>query len=269
MNENEWDPDDASPSHGDLPTPTEARDRIREMAALTLETRAARQGYWVPLLVMGLLLLGAGPIYGGGVTAAAGTSTLCSRGPCAVSPAVTITHGASGILPYFPVSMFGGNPEAEAIYWIIALPVAYGVIAWWYRRRASRRGVATRPGVFVISGLALLGFLFLVSPGDPLVRGMVGASVSTIVGEMELRGLEPVLTVAIGLLVLSRLERSWALGLFSTIFFALALLVNLYDLQNLPRPMGITTGNELGLLVAAAVLLLGGVASARRVRLRR
>ena len=54
-------------------------------------------------------------------------------------------------------------------------------------------------------------------------------------GDLLVRGLTPLLTIALSLLVLAWAERSEPLGIFAVFFVALALLANLYDLSNLFR----------------------------------
>src|SRR2546422_996668 len=52
-------------------------------------------------------------------------------------------------------------------------------------------------------------------------------------GGLFIRGLTPLLPVAVGVGVLAWTERSRALGAFAIGFLGLAILVNLYDLENL------------------------------------
>jgi hypothetical protein len=83
-----------------------------------------------------------------------------------------------------------------------------------------------------------------------------------VVGDLVVRGLVPLLTIGFGLCVLSYLERSRALALFAGAFFALALPVNVYDLENVVGRFGYNVGPEIGVFVAGLFMLGGGAAFA-------
>jgi hypothetical protein len=74
--------------------------------------------------------------------------------------------------------------------------------------------------------------------------------------------LTPLLTIALGLFVLAWVERSFALGLFAAAFLTLALVVNLYDIENLFQRVGMGVPvPAISLMVSGSVLLLAGVLS--------
>ena len=79
-------------------------------------------------------------------------------------------------------------------------------------------------------------------------------------GEAYVRGLTPMYAIAAGFFVLSYLERSLAMALFSVGYLGLALLANLYDIENRVR---VSDDSRLvNPLVVAVYLLIGGIAFA-------
>lgn len=93
-------------------------------------------------------------------------------------------------------------------------------------------------------------------------------------GNLVIRGLTPLITLAIGLFVLARCERSWPLATFAVAFLALALLANLYNMENVVYRLGLGShGSQVNIIIVGAVLLLAGagfglagLARCRRVR---
>jgi hypothetical protein len=167
---------------------------------------------------------------------------------------------------------FGGvntsSPHAITLYWLIALPLAYLCCGLWYWIRGRRRGVATSPLPFIAAGVLLLGLLVLLSPGLDSGHFLVRLLRSIpILGNFDgVNGLGALLTVALGLFVLSYRERSRALAWFATLFLGVAILTNFYDLQNILYRFGLNPGARLspavGVCFAGLVLTLGGTAFA-------
>jgi hypothetical protein len=121
----------------------------------------------------------------------------------------------------------------------------------YYRRRADARGIGGSVWPYALTGVGLLGFL--------VVASMVGRLQP---GDLFVRGLTPLLTIALGLFVLAWVERSFALGLFAAAFLTLALVVNLYDIENLFQRVGMGVPvPAISLMVSGSVLLLAGVLS--------
>ncbi|HEV2635769.1 MAG TPA: hypothetical protein VGX23_11520 [Actinocrinis sp.] len=213
-------------------------------------TRRARQGYWFPLVVSGLLVAGACPFY-------------VVDGDARLDPGFGMTITGVERSPIFQGGgpIFHGGWDAS-IYWLIGLTVGYGAVVLFYRLRARRIGVAGRIWPYAAVGMGLLGFLLLVGNARYVgvqVPGFVPADLFL----MEGRGLFPLLVIAVGALVLAWSERSLPLGVFGLCYLAVALLANLYDIGNafgFPwLRMGIYSDLP-NLLAPAAVLLLGGVA---------
>jgi hypothetical protein len=79
---------------------------------------------------------------------------------------------------------------------------------------------------------------------------------------LEGRGLEPLLVIGIGLGVLARLEHNRRLVVFAVAFLALALVANLYDMQNEVYRLGwklpVGAVSLPNLVVPGLFLLLGG-----------
>lgn len=79
-------------------------------------------------------------------------------------------------------------------------------------------------------------------------------------GNLVIRGLTPLITIAIGLFVLARSERSWPLATFAAAFLALALVASLYDMENVAYRLGLgSPGFQTNVIVAGVTLLLGGL----------
>jgi hypothetical protein len=267
-----------------------AREWVTEVHQLQSRTRAIRQGFWLPLVLLGLVILASTPLYFNQSEAAqlglpAGTVFKprpasmaptpvrlgkCPRDPtarCVVDTTCVAVRGvvytpcyvdAIGRRPgfrYFP----GGrttSPRAVAIYWLVTLPIAYLLIGLWYYLRSRRKGVSTSPLAYVLVGISLLALLVLSSVHRLL---HLPAWATVLQGDIAIRGLAALLTIGLGLFVLSYLERSWTLLVFSGIFFALALLANLYNVENIASLLGYTVGPEFGVFLAGLFLFGGGI----------
>lgn len=255
---------------------------LGEAAAARRRTRRARQGFWLPLVLLGLVVLGSTPLYFAPSEAAvAGLPAgvvfrsspsgpgLVGHGPlpqCVVTPPniVYTPCGSTGHRPtvgYFPAGAFTASPSAIALFWIIALPAVYLAIAGWYLWRARRRGVATSPWAYVGLGLLLVAVLVVTSPevGDFLhLPGAIRTISST--SDFTVRGLTPVLTIAAGLAALAVIERSRALGAYVVALVGLVMLADLYDIENLASRLGLGAhGPEVNVVVVGAFLVGGGV----------
>ncbi len=267
---------------------------------LRQRTRLARQAFWFPLVLLGLVVIGSTPLYfqpSEQAQLGLASNTVFKAWPAsmplpAVRPghAAQLVHGHSYGLPactavhgivYFPCvgsgrpvagfSYFPGgynveSPRAIALYWLVALPLSYLLIGWWYRRRARLRGVATSPVAYVVTSLVLVALLVVASPGVVHLLHLPRALAVPFVADLGLRGLTTLFTVGLGLVVLAYKERSRALGEFAISFLALALLVNLYDLENFTYRLGIHVGPEVGAFVPGLYLAVGGIgfSAARR-----
>ncbi len=240
-----------------------ARDWIGDVHGLQRRTRALRQGFWFPLILLGLVILASSPLYLRPEVASAGlpAATVLRARP-AGTPLPAARPGQSSRrarTPFFPGGISTASPRAIAIYWLVTLPIAYLLIGWWYVLRARRRGVSTSPAAYVLVGIGLVALLVLTSNEVASVLHLPSWVAVFTIGDLKIRGLAALLTIGLGLFVLSYVERSRALAVFSAAFFGLALLVNLYDLQNMALRIGYRVGPELGVFVAGLFVLGGGV----------
>lgn len=195
------------------------KDLLVEVDRARSGARRRRRGAWFPLIVFGVLMLASAPLYRltGRVTRPDGTSIL--------------TYGSRWI----------------SVYWLIAVPLGYGVCVLSYRRRANRTGVAGSVWPYVACGLGLFALMSLVPPGIVVAWTPGFARSWTAL---------PLIALAGGLLVLSRLERDWMLTALSFGLLALAALSDTtYDLfvgwQGLSAP-------GFSAIVSGALLLLAG-----------
>jgi hypothetical protein len=175
------------------------------------QARARSRASWFPLVVFGLVILGSLPLF------------------VYPEPVDGFSYSSSrldGVLGGWFLSDFG---RWVAVYWLVALPLGYFTTAAYFRRRARRTGLASRPGPLVLTGVLLLAMLVVVS-----LQSYVGI----VPGNLVVRGLSPLLTVAVGLIVLAVSDRSPALGVIALAFLGISLLVNLYDLVNLMYRLG-------------------------------
>lgn len=195
-------------------------------------TRAVRPTRALPLLVLALVIVGAMPFY------------------------LLDLDLADGIYEqsqmYWMLGGFLGTTAGiwTAIYWIVALPLAYAFIAWWHHRAARANGVAGHVRWLVLTGVLLFGALLL----------MFSIGAPGILANLLIRGLTPIITMALGLLVWAIAERSRGLLAVALVFLASAVLASLYDLVNVTYRLGITIPDTWSglpnLALCASVLLL-------------
>ena len=181
-----------------------------------------------------------------------GTEGSARRGPAGASadrPGTSSSSRLDGLLGGWFLPDFG---RWVAVYWLVALPLGYLATAAYFRRRARRTGVASRPGPLVLTGVLLLAMFVVVS-----LQGYVGI----LPGDLVVRGLGPLLTVAVGLTVLAVADRSPALAVVAPGFLGgITLLVNLYDLVNVLYRLGWTVPYRFDTwpnVVLPGVFLLG------------
>ena len=178
-----------------LPHETDPRQQLIRSRELARAVRSAQRATWFPLLVFALLTFVSIPIIRLGhrdVVACRATGTLPSGEPGRVCVV---------------------RNTATWIYWPIALVLAYIVIAAFYRRRASARGLSSRVQPYVVAGIAITVVLTAVA---------TWASHRVLVGQRDILGwtfdagelyrfVGPAATIGLALLVLAYVERSVAL----------------------------------------------------------
>ncbi|MGK5739994.1 hypothetical protein [Micromonospora sp. URMC 103] len=193
------------------------RELLATVTALRRRARAARHAYWLPLLLFGLLMAAAAPLY------------VESQAP----PAVRATIANP------PLTGLGGDllerSAALGWYWLVALIGGYLLSLAWYRWHARRVGVQTSTRAYLVAGIAGT----LVALVLPLVLSFLLRNTATGVSEATRwltspllgvagRGMLPHLVIALGFAVLAHLERSRVLWAVVVVYAAALLLVNLY-----------------------------------------
>ena len=213
-------------------------------------TREARRGFWFPLVLFGIIVIGAAPWYGSRAT------TGCFDA-VQVAPQVEVCHAHAPLFGFFP----GVNSAGATLYWLIAVVLGYAVTVAFYQWRRFRTGVAGRVLPYALAGAVLLALSVLATPTvaqrwrlDPLAH---------LPGDLVLRGMTPLLVIALGLFVLAWLERSLPLTAFAVLFLIVALVSNLYDVENQTTSLGWTSPQDWtmvpNLWLSGFTLLLGGL----------
>jgi hypothetical protein len=227
-----------------------AEQLLGELDSLRRRTRSGRHGYWLPLVLYGVLICAAAPLY---------VQQDDPRGNGIYSP-----PGPAVQLP----GLGGWADGYIAIYWLFALVGGFWLTALWYQRRARQAGLLTPVRGFVIAGAAVTVAVILLSAVPPAARLWPG--------DLVIRGYFPLFVIAVGLLALAWAERSWGLIATTLIFTGAALLSNLYNVENLvfrlgwdpaPGQWGLTV--LPGALLPAVVLLVAGLCAFPAQRPRR
>ncbi len=198
---------------------------LRERRRLVLGIRATRRTRSFAPLLLGLVVLGATPLFWQG-THLCGNACISSHGSLV----------ASLLSP-------AGTPSlAITCYWLLAVPAAFLLVLAYHHHRGHRTGLMRRTWPAGAVGLTLLGFLTLTSKQmlgavfhlrDPkLWQGVL------LTGDLSLRGLAPLAAVGAFLFVLARVERSRTLWVFGLFFVTMALVANGYDLESLLARLG-------------------------------
>jgi hypothetical protein len=243
------------------PTPDEPPDALLDhVSQLRRQARARSRGAWLPLVVFALLTL---------------ASTLLYRQPFYRLPA----GGGGGY--DFELPSYAGLPWSQRsaalsiAFWLVLAPLCYLGCALWYHWRAQRRGVSLRWQTWVWAGLGLFGVLMLMLVGQRLVEPRLSSGLFE--GRMQYldAALSPLLAIALGLLVLARVERSRGVAVTAILYGGLATVMNLYGLGQIPPWILPPLGGSNDALVAAgpnllllATILLVGAAMTGRPRAR-
>lgn len=239
------------------PTPDEPPDALLDhVSQLRRQARARSRGAWLPLVVFALLTL---------------ATTLLYRQPFYTVPA----SGGGGYgfeLPSYAGLPWNNRSAVLSIaFWLVLAPLCYLGCALWYHWRAQRRGVSLRWQTWVWAGLGLFGVLMLMLVGQRLVEPRLSSGLFE--GRMQYldAALSPLLAIALGLLVLARVERSRGVAVTAILYGGLATVMNLYGLGQIPPwilpPLGgsndalVAAGPNL--LLLAAILLVGAAMTGR------
>ncbi|MFI7210489.1 hypothetical protein ACIBP4_02245 [Micromonospora maritima] len=239
------------------PSPREEspEELLESVTTLRRRARAARQAYWFPLLLFGVLTAAAAPLY------------VESTEPAALR--------ATQDNP--PLTGLGGDflerSAALGWYWLAALVGGYLLSLAWYRRHGRRAGVQTPTRAYVAAGITgtLVGLVlpvvleFLLFNTAAPVSGGTRWLTGPLLGAAN-RGMLPHLVIALGLAVLAHLERSRRLWLVVGLYTAVLVAVNAwFQVANLqPGDLDRFSFMLAALLPVPVLLIGGGVAFAAR-----
>jgi hypothetical protein len=233
--------------------PEEPTSNLAYVDRLRRRTRVARDGSWFALLVFGVVVLVAMAFYHAGELSrrAPGchgtlhtftcTSTSISRGPFGVglgSLYPNVSNVSSWATTYWVISIFVGICGVVAFYWLHARSSGVAGRIWPFASLAT---------AILILGVASGGWVTTNIPGDFWVRGM-----------------QALLVIAFGLVVLAVIERRWSFTLFVAGFLGLAVLSSLYNVSDLFERVGIgghwngTSQGLPNLILPGLYLVLGG-----------
>jgi hypothetical protein len=217
----------------------------------------ARDGSWFALVVFGFVVLFAMVFYHyPGLTASSLGCHTFANGSGFTCRAVSITRGVFGSGLGSPTSppIDHVSPWATT-YWVVSIFIGIATVVGFYWMRARSSGVAGRIWPFATVGVGVL-VLAVAS------RGWITFKIPA---DFWIRGMQPLLVIAIGLIALAITERSRAFLLYVVGFLGLALLSCLYDVSNLFVRLGIGStwnGNIEALpnlILPGLYLLIGGV----------
>jgi uncharacterized membrane protein len=216
----------------------------------------ARGGNWFVLLVCGLIVLCAIIFYRyPGLSA---TSPGCHAQAYGFTCSGSVAPGGifgSGLGSPVPLNGANVSPWATT-YWVISIFVGILGVVGFYWPRSRALGTPSRAWPFVALGTGAVvlfvagrGWLTSEAPANLLVRGM-----------------QALLVIALGLIVLAIIEKSWRFALFVAGFLGLALLSCLYNVSNLFERLDLgrswTGNNEAppNLILPGLYLVAGGLA---------
>lgn len=216
---------------------------VRDLAR---RVRLAQRVTWLPLLVLALVTFGAIPAHRYGET----TVSDCRVG-----------RDGGEVCRIW-------EPAAE-IYWLVALVLAYAVIAGGYLRVARARGLGARVLPYAFTGVVLSVVLFAavaVGAGAWIVPDPPALRDPSAFVQVLFRLLTPLGGIGLALLALAWLERHVALLLFALGYLTVVLVPVNFGWGN---HWGERWGDAPALVISGGVLLLGGVGFGLAQRLRR
>lgn len=256
---------DGDRSEGSQPgdvTGADPGELLSDLSRLRRRTRAARHGYWFPLLLFGLLGCAAAPLY-----LAAAASVPTQPGTYQSSNTGPLLLGGAAI---------GRDDFYIGWYWTVALVAGYLLTVLWYWRSARRAGVRTPSRGYLITGVVLTVLAVALPPLSRALPGLL--TLWAPFGDAWVRGTLAFLIIAVGLWVLARAERSPGLAVIALTYTAAALLASLYNVENLLFRLGWNPADSRfgwdwsvlpDILLPALVLLVCGLGAFLVQRLRR
>jgi hypothetical protein len=236
-------------------TSPESADHIERDIKLRRVTAVAREGSWLALLVAGVVVLAAMPFYRylGATSNSAGCTFIGSGFTCRTH---LLSNGFFGMgLGSSAPGIFGNSSPRATTYWVIGIFLGVCVVVGFYWIRSRKIGNVGRIWPIVTVGLGAL------------VLGVASRNWFSIVpAEMTIRGMQSLLIIALGLIVLAAIDHAWAFSLFIAGFLGLALLSCLYNVSNSFARLGIGSNWPVddqtlpNLILPGIYLLVGGAA---------
>jgi predicted transporter len=214
----------------------------------------ARGGSWLAFLVAGCIVLAAMPFYR--FLGPTSRSTGCnSVGDGFICRTHLLSNGFFGMgLGSSAPGIFGNSSPNATTYWVISIFLGTCVTVGFYWVRSRQVGNGGRRWPFLTVGLGAL------------VLGVVSRNWFSIAPtEMSIRGMQALLIIGLGLIVLAAIDHQWAVTLFVAGFLGLALLSCLYDVSNVFSRFGLGSRWPVddqtlpNLIVPGIYLLVGGV----------
>lgn len=187
-------------------TPAAVLSQVRE---LRQGARTDRHAYWFPLVVFGLLVCAAAPMYVR-FDQETGASFVT------LSPWLAVLGGDTP---------FGSSSAVRGVYWLSTLIIGAVTTALWYAWHARIAGVATRARGSVLA--------WILGPIALFALVWVASYFLISLWPLTIRGTSALLVIASGLAVLSRVERSRALAAITVVYTIVACLSVFYDPENL------------------------------------
>ena len=209
----------------------QARSALDDVAMLRARTRASTPSLSIAAIMAGLLAVGAMPFY-------------------VLQP---LEQEWSQPSRFAALAGYSGvrNPELASLYWIVAVPFLYFVLAYYFNWIGERSGTKARTRTWLVVGLLLfvacVAVLYLpewvMIPGNPTARGLT-----------------PLLPVAVALLLWGVGARDKGLTAVAAAGLAACLTAILYNTGNLLPAGSLDYQYRLmsNLALPACVYLVGG-----------
>lgn len=227
---------------------------------------AVRRGLWLPMIVSGLIIAGAVPLYDG-----------LSAWTAAPSAGIFVRYAGPLTRTYFPPPtswfVFDNAPFGLSFYylgwyWAVALAAGYLLTVLWYRRQARRFASPPWPRGFLVSAVLLIALAIAL----PLLTQAVPSLSWLWQRGPWVKGIPALLIIGVALGVVARVQRSRRLALLAVLYAVAALLTG-WLLATTPAQTlfwwpGPFVGGWpsiltplVGLLLPAAVLVAAGLAA--------
>ncbi len=199
-----------------MPPPDAPHELLADFRDLSRRVLDAQRGTWFPLLLLGVFTLG-------GILLNRFTFSV-QTGTC---PEI---HASAGTSPACVVIKHG-SPVWSAVYWTLGIGLAYAATAVFYIRRSSNRGVGTPVRPYVLTGIGLAALVAVtefwatrhLTPGAPVDFWGLHLDPTAGLTTFLVRFAGDAAAVGLPLLVLSWLERSRALLLFTLAYLVIEL----------------------------------------------